>query len=150
MRVKHLVVDSVYMGILSGFMMGLLLKLIESLTGIKVYTLLLNVDFIPILGPVDWIEPIEFLFHLLVSIVLALVFVFLAESLQLKGRLLKSWVLSFLLCLPAIGSYFFLSLLSNKEVPQWNNWIAFTYWCVAHLFYIWLLPVLYMKKRAKR
>ncbi|WP_245827539.1 hypothetical protein [Paenisporosarcina indica] len=129
-------------------MMGLLLKLCESITEINVYTLLLNVDFIPLIGHIDWVEPIEFLFHLLISIVIAFIFIISVEFLQFRGQFPSLWFLSFIICLPAIGSYFILSDLSNKEVPQWDDWLAFTYWCVAHVFYMWLLPLLYKKKRS--
>ena len=126
--------------------MGLLLKLCETITEINVYTLLLNVDFIPHIGHIDWVEPIEFLFHLLLSIVIAFVFIILVEYLRFRGQFSSLWFLSFIICLPAIGSYFILSNLSNKEVPQWNDWQAFTYWCVGHVFYMWLLPLLYKKR----
>ena len=48
---SHLV-NSLYIGIFSGILLGLLMKFIQSVTNVKVYTLLLNVDFIPIFGKV--------------------------------------------------------------------------------------------------
>ncbi|MDX1700703.1 MAG: hypothetical protein R3250_08805, partial [Melioribacteraceae bacterium] len=50
---------------------------------------------------------------------------------------------SFILCSPTILLYFILSTIAVKDVPEWNEWIAFFYWSVCHLLYIWLLPVLY-------
>ena len=49
-------------GMFSGIILGLCLKWIEWLTGKQVYTLLLNVDFIPIIGPIQWPEWVEFVF----------------------------------------------------------------------------------------
>ena len=57
----------------SGVALGLFLNLIESVIGLKVYTLLLNVDYIPILKNFKLSELIEFLLHLVVSVVLSLV-----------------------------------------------------------------------------
>lgn len=144
---SHLV-NSLYIGIFSGILLGLLMKFIQSVTNVKVYTLLLNVDFIPIFGKVQWPETVEFLFHVIISIVITFVFIALAERLHIQDSLPKLWVLSFLLCLPTFGLYFILSKLAIKEVPVWNDWQAFGYWSIAHLFYVWLLPILYKKKRS--
>lgn len=142
---KHKIISSLYMGIGSGILLGLLLKLVESVSQIRVYTLLLNVDFIPIIGQIKWSEPIEFLFHVIVSICIAFVFIYLAEILHLKKSLFKLWLLSFILCLPTLGLYFILSVSAIKAVPAWNDWLAFTYWTIAHLIYAWVLPLLYLK-----
>lgn len=142
------IVNSLYIGIFSGILLGLLMKLIQSVTNVKIYTLLLNVDFIPLIGNIQWPESIEFLFHVLISIIIAFVFVVIAERLHIEDSLPKLWVLSFLLCLPTLGLYFILSALAIKEVPEWNDWRAFGYWSIAHLFYVWLQPMLYRKKRS--
>lgn len=140
-------VNSLYIGIFSGILLGLLMKFIQSVTNINVYTLLLNVDFIPFIGEVHLPETIEFLFHVLISIVIAFVFVGLADRLYVKDSLPKLWLLSFFLCLPTFGLYFLLSELAIKDVPEWDDWHAFAYWTLAHLFYVWILPMLYKKKR---
>ncbi|MFC6038197.1 hypothetical protein ACFPYN_01905 [Paenisporosarcina macmurdoensis] len=145
MTTKHKIISTLYMGIASGILLGLLLKLVEFVSQIRVYTLLLNVDFIPFIGQIEWSEPIEFLFHVIVSICIAYVFIYLAELLHFKKSLLKLWLLSFILCLPTLGLYFILSVSAIKEVPAWNDWLAFTYWTIAHLIYAWVLPLLYLK-----
>ena len=145
MYFRHLISTSLYIGIVSGLLMGLFLKLIESITGFLVYTLLLNVDFLPLLGRFNWIEPIEFLFHLLVSIFIAFIFIYFVETMHIGSNFPKSLFLSFIICLPTFSSYFVLSGLAIKDVPKWNDWLAFAYWCMAHLFYMWMLPVLYKK-----
>jgi len=148
MYLRQVIFDSFFIGVLSGFMMGLLLKLCEFLTDIKVYTLLLNVDFIPLIGRIAWDEPIEFFFHLLMSIVIAFVFIISVNFLRMKAQFVSLWLISFIICLPAICSFFILANLTNKDVPQWNDWSAFSYWCLAHVFYMWMLPLLYKKKRS--
>jgi hypothetical protein len=139
-----------YIGVFSGILLGLLLKIIESFSHVRVYTLLLNVDFIPFIGQIKWSEPIEFLFHLIISICIAFVFIYLANHLNFEKSLPKLWLMSFILCLPTLGLYFVLSVLAIKEVPAWNNWMAFTYWSIAHLIYAWILPLLYLKTKKKR
>jgi hypothetical protein len=134
---------------LSGIFLGLLLKLIESISQIRVYTLLLNVDFIPIINQIKWSEPIEFLFHIVISIFISFVFILLADLLNLQKSLDKLWLLSLILCLPTFGLYFVLSLLAIQEVPAWNYLPAFTYWTIAHLIYAWVLPLLYLKTQKR-
>ena len=142
---RQTILLSIYIGLISGILRGLFLKLVENITGILVYTLLLNIDFIPGIGAIKWTEPIEFIFHLLVSIVIGFVFVFLALKLQIGQNFKKLLGLSFLLCIPTFALFFVLSLLAIKEVPVWNDWAAFGYWTIGHLFYIWLIPTLYIK-----
>lgn len=139
------ILKALYLGVVSGILLGLLLKLIETLTTVRVYTLLLNIDFIPIIGGVAWGETVEFFFHVMVSIIIAFVFVYLVIRLRIEKSFPKLLFLSFILCLPTFGLYFLLSSLAIKEVPAWNDWLAFTYWSVAHLLYVWVLPVLYKK-----
>src|SRR5690625_3432875 len=60
-------------GLLAGSIFGGLLKLIELLTDKKVYTLLLNVDYFPILKDVSRSELMDFMFHLIVSMIVVIV-----------------------------------------------------------------------------
>ncbi len=143
-------INSIFIGIISGSFLGLLLKLIESISQIRVYTLLLNVDFIPFINQVKWSEPIEFLFHVVISICISFVFIFLVDQLKSQKSLGKLWLLSLIMCLPTIGLYFVLSILAIQEVPAWNDWLAFTFWTIAHLIYASLLPLLYLKTIKKR
>lgn len=49
------------------------MKFIQSITSLKVYTLLLNVDYIPFLKELKLSEVVEFGLHMLISIMLAFV-----------------------------------------------------------------------------
>lgn len=128
-------------GITSGIIMGFFLKLTENATGQKVYILLLNVDFIPVIGKIQWTELIEFIFHLLVSLVLGLVFYH--QSRKSKLRYWKRLGLVAALTLPALFLYFPLSVLDRKEVPAVDNWEAFLYWSLAHILFAFFLNHLY-------
>ncbi|MFX3674238.1 MAG: hypothetical protein ACE3JQ_07310 [Paenisporosarcina sp.] len=139
------IILSLFIGLLNGIVLGLILKSIEHFTNIGVYTLLLNVDFIPIFGSHDWSETTEFFFHVFISIVITFVFVNLAQRFKLGKYFKQLMLLSFLICLPTFILYFILSELAIKEVPIWYDWKAFTYWSVGHFMYVWTLAFLYKK-----
>lgn len=72
----------IWAGFWSGIILGFFLKALQGLTDIKVYTLLLNVDFIAYIGDIIWPEWIQFLFHLLVSLAIGLALSFAAIRLH--------------------------------------------------------------------
>ena len=123
----------IWIGSISGIILGLFLKLVEVVTSIKVYTLLLNVDFMPLLGRIIWPEWIEFLFHLVISVIIGiiLIVVFSKTNPSIKGR----FIFSFYLTVPTIFLYFPLTIIALKEVPEPTNLIAFTWWVIGHLIY---------------
>lgn len=121
-------------GMLSGIILGLCLKWIEWLTGKQVYTLLLNVDFIPIIGPIQWPEWVEFVFHLLIAVVIGIVFVYIVGKLN-NMSIRKMVLCSFLLTLPTIPLYFPLTLLALKPTPAVDDLLAIFYWTACHLIF---------------
>ncbi|PRX78363.1 hypothetical protein B0G93_103226 [Bacillus sp. V-88] len=125
---------------ISGTILGLFLKWIQALTGIKVYVLLLNVDFIPLFASTlpEWLE---FAFHLLISCGIGLVFVFLMVKLNVTSR--GAWILSLLLTFPTVFLYFPLSYLAVQDVPGLFDGTAITFWTIGHLLYGLSLPPLY-------
>ncbi|XXM73380.1 hypothetical protein ACQ0QQ_05670 [Lysinibacillus sphaericus] len=128
-------------GIMSGILLGLLLKLLQAVTGIKVYILLLNVDFLPYIGSIHWPEWIEFIFHLIVSCLIGIIFVFIIHRFKLAGMSL--WITSFVLTLPAFLLYFPLSSLAIKDVPSPHDATAILLWLFGHLVYGASIPLLY-------
>ncbi|WP_145050579.1 hypothetical protein [Paenibacillus xylanexedens] len=118
----------VWTGVLSGLVLGFLLKAIQSFTGIAVYTLLLNIDFVPGLPP-TLPEFMEFALHLVVSICIGVFYIWWVQIrpqyAMLKGILIGA--VSSLLYIP-------LSQLSTR-VPDLNNTQAILYWVTAHLIY---------------
>ncbi|MED4287919.1 hypothetical protein [Priestia megaterium] len=121
-------------GMLSGIILGLCLKWIEWLTGKQVYTLLLNVDFIPIIGPIQWPEWVEFVFHLLIAAAIGIVFVYIVGKLN-NISIRKIVLCSFLLTLPTIPLYFPLTLLALKPTPAVDDAVAIFYWTAGHLIF---------------
>ncbi len=116
-------------GFISGVVLGIFLKLVEIVTQIKVYTLLLNVDFIPIIRRQAWPESIEFFFHLLIACFIGLIF----GALLLKRT--NRYKLAILLTLPAIPLYVPLTMLSIKETPSIHDLNAILWWTAAHLLF---------------
>ena len=132
----------VWIGFWSGLILGLLLKWIQSVTGERVYTLLLNVDFIPVIGAVQWSEVTEFVFHLIIALIIGIVYVYLAKRRNYPFSQLM--IISMLLSVPLPFLFFILSWLAvDADVPAPNDWEAFLYWIFAHLTFALLLPILY-------
>lgn len=132
----------IWIGFWSGLILGLLLKWIQAVTGEQVYTLLLNVDFIPVIGDVQWSEITEFIFHMMIALIIGVVFVYIAKRRNYSfGQLV---IISLLMSAPFPFLYFVLSWLAvDANVPAVTNWGAFLYWIFAHLTYALLLPILY-------
>lgn len=132
----------VWIGFWSGLILGLLFKWIQAVTDVNVYLLLLNIDFVPIIGEIDWSEMTEFIFHMAVSVVIGIVFVYLAKRRPYTFGQLA--VLSLILCTPTYFLYFVLSALAiTDQVPGLTDWEAILYWVFGHLAYSLLLPILY-------
>ncbi|OIU72362.1 hypothetical protein [Rossellomorea aquimaris] len=134
-------IKGIGIGIVSGILLGLLLKLLQALTGIKVYILLLNVDFLPYIGSIQWPEWIEFIFHLIVSCLIGIVFVMIIHRFKLAG--MAVWITSFALTMPAFLLYFPLSSLAIKDVPAPHDPSAILLWLLGHLVYGASIPLLY-------
>lgn len=136
------ILKGIWIGFWSGLFLGLLLKWIQAVTGEQVYTLLLNVDFIPIIGPINWPEPVEFAFHMIIALIIGVVYVYLAKRRAYSfGQLV---LLSLAMSIPFYLLYFPLSAMAIREdVPGFTDAGAILYWIFAHLTYAMALPVLY-------
>ncbi|MFC0214435.1 hypothetical protein ACFFK0_18555 [Paenibacillus chartarius] len=114
-------------GLAAGTALGLFLKLAQAWSGARVYTLLLNVDFIPLLArPLP--EWVEFALHLGFAAALGAVFA------RLMRR--RRWPLFWgaLLGIAAIPLYVPLSLLSER-VPELDDRIAWLWWSAGHMLF---------------
>ncbi|PPA72181.1 hypothetical protein [Jeotgalibacillus proteolyticus] len=131
-----------FLGICSGFVLGLMMKWFESLSSVKVYTLFLNVDFIPLLGDYIWPEWIEFFFHQIIAVIIGLLYVFILEK-YLSNRIKSKFILAFILTFPTVFLYFPLAVLAIKDVPDPANIQAFGLWAAAHFIYFLSLPFFY-------
>jgi hypothetical protein len=132
---------ALYAGMIAGFGLGFFLKGIERLTNIAVYTLLLNVDFIPVINKVLWPEWMEFFFHLIISLFIA------AGFFSLLPKTKHPYVTAFLLTLPAVFLYFPLALLAHKPVSKVNDIQAFFLWTTGHILYALVLGLHGQKRK---
>ncbi|MBS2968824.1 hypothetical protein J9317_08645 [Metabacillus sp. KIGAM252] len=122
-------------GLAGGIILGIFLKGIQALTGLKVYTLLLNVDFIYSKPLPEWVE---FGIHLAVAVPIGIGFILIRDWLKFI-TLLKQSALALLITIPAGFLYFPLSILANKNVPSVYDIRAFGWWAAAHLVFAGVL-----------
>ena len=130
-------------GLISGVLMGFLMKLFQRLFQKDVYTLLLNIDFIPYFGTITFSETVEFIFHLLVALIIGIIFVCIAQKYKV-ATLRNLFLLSFVLTFPTIFLYFPLTTLAIKETPGVTDYFAFILWAIAHLFFALFIPICYL------
>ena len=130
---------TLFAGMAAGVALGLLLKLAQYATGHEVYTLLLNIDYIPVLGSLHLTEFWEFALHLIVAVSLAFLLVAMARRHRLTGKAFMA------LCIGVnIGiaiCYYPLTGLSERTPPI-TSAPAFFIWIGAHAIYgllLWFL-----------
>lgn len=131
----------ILIGLTSGVILGLFLKLSQQVTGHRVYTLLLNIDFI-YSKPLP--EFIEFLLHLLISVIIGIVFASicgLKELVEYKDR----FMLSLVLTAPTFFLYFPLTILAIKNTPSVTDSSSIILWVLGHLLYALILPIRFKK-----
>jgi hypothetical protein len=129
---------SIIAGIVSGVFLGLVLKWLQILTDKAVYTLLLNVDYIPIIKEWKLSELMEFNLHLIISILVALVFFYLI----LHFRLFKKHiVLAVTLASILIGLLLFPSTALSTRTPEITDFMALFYWQIGHALYGLMLGI---------
>ncbi|MBL3645475.1 hypothetical protein JMN23_24300 [Bacillus sp. RHFB] len=126
-------------GLINGLLLGWIMKWVEMLSGKQVYKLLLNVDFLPLIGAVSWSEESLFFFHLLFSLAITYSYVYILHTLKVF-RKWNEYALAFITIIPAIMLYFPLSALSKTEVVLPSDLTAFFLWTILHLFYGLSLP----------
>ncbi|SDN47034.1 hypothetical protein SAMN05518871_105216 [Psychrobacillus sp. OK028] len=134
-------------GIIAGVGLTLFFKVIQSITGYQVYTLLLNIDYIPHLNEFTFPEVVEVAFHLLVSIVLSIFLFLFIQRLQPKstGSVIGICVS---ICFIIGALYFPTTLLSNRT-PAISSIPSLVYWLIGHVLYGCILGKLLQKRLYK-
>jgi len=117
-------------GLLAGSLFGGLLKLVELLTDKKVYTLLLNVDYFPVLKDISRSELMDFMLHLIVSMIVVIV---LFNSLKSINRAYN--VMDYVWLNIAIACVLYFTTTFSERTPLLTDWIALTYWTGGHIVY---------------
>ncbi|MFP7479666.1 hypothetical protein [Terribacillus saccharophilus] len=134
-----------WIGSLTGVVLSVWMYFWQQITTVKVYTLLLNVDFIPLIRQVDWNGFMLNLFHIIISWAIVLVYFWLRKRCRI-GR----WMIGIGLSICAAFVYFPLSLVAKQPVPGVNDWSAIIIWFGGHLLYgllvITLTDIFYKSK----
>lgn len=120
----------IWIGIVAGGIFGLLFRVIEQLTGKKVYTLLMNVDYFPIVKHWNLHEVTEFSFHLIVSIIVVLVLYYVLRK---PGR--EQRVFYYIGINVLIGGVLYLTTILSERTPELADMTAFTYWLGGHAIF---------------
>lgn len=133
-----------WIGLVAGTVFGLVLKGIQAISGKQVYTLLLNVDYLPWLNQFEFHELTEFSFHLLVSVIVVFVLYGILTRMQLAYD-----VRSYMLANIFIGAMLFSTTAFSLNTPDVLDGTAFGLWIVAHIFYGYLVGKLIQFTRGK-
>ncbi|WOV87338.1 hypothetical protein QWT69_16030 [Sporosarcina oncorhynchi] len=120
-------------GLYAGLILAIHLKIVEALTGEKVYTLLLNIDYLPIVNAVQFAEPVEVLFHLMVSVILSILLFYVMYRLKLTSRT-KVLTITIVVNVIIALAYYPLTALSDKT-PAIADFTALVHWVIAHIVY---------------
>lgn len=123
-----------FIGTTSGMVLGLYMWFVEQITDKKVYTLLMNVDFIPVIGEIDWPVVLDWLFHMIISWIIGVLFAY-AFMYRLKNTNRFRWLLASLLTAIAATTYVPLTILAIKETPALTDEVAILYWLIGHVLY---------------
>lgn len=141
---KELMVRGSFAGLISGLFLGLFLKVIQHQFGIEVYTLLLNVDYIPVLKEMKFPEIIEISFHLLISIVLGIFLLYVVKKYQWTNW--KMVMITMVICL-FIGAFLYPTTVLSYRTPSLTSISAFFFWQLGHILYGALLSIFYTVKK---
>lgn len=127
----------------AGCLFGAFFKAVENLTGSRVYTLLVNVDYIPILKNYRFPEGIEFSFHLVISwFITAIVFAIRHKYKWNNVTLIKNSVLIQIF----IGCMLFPTTIFSNRTPTFTDYDALFWWLVGHVLYGIMVGTLLRKK----
>ncbi|MCG1020494.1 hypothetical protein [Sutcliffiella horikoshii] len=143
-----MIVRGAFTGLISGILMGLFIKVLEIVSGKKIYVLLLNLDFIPGFKNASFSELTEFTFHLLVAIPIGILFAFLVKRFHLDDKR-KQYLVAIGITLPTVFLYFPLTILAIKETPAPFDGIAIFLWSMGHIAFALFLPIFYKTTKQK-
>lgn len=138
------IVQGTWIGVAAGIFLAVFLKLVQAVTGEKVYTLLLNVDYIPVVKEYQFPEVIEVFLHLIVSVVLCIVLVILYK--KGSGFVRNHAILFPLLVNVAIGLLLYPTTSFSDRTPSVTNMVSLFWWIAGHALYGYLVGVLISRK----
>lgn len=129
-------------GLISGVILGFVLNIIEYITNLKVYTLLLNVDYVPVLKNYEIPEAGEFGIHLVISIILAILLQIFMQKKAWKSNRKKKFTIILSI---AIGVLLYPTTMLSERTPEITSTYAFLFWISSHALYGWILGTMLKK-----
>lgn len=136
-------VRATFSGIFSGIILGLFLKVMEQLTSLKVYTLLLNIDYIPLLNRMSLPEILEFTLHLIISILLSICLSIYLQSRRWspRGNIYCVMIVSLV-----VAVILYSTTTLSERTPEITDIPALLVWLLGHAIYGWILGWLLRKQ----
>ena len=129
---KQLIFQACMAGLLAGFLLGFLLKFVQEASGLLVYTLLMNVDYIPVLKHFQFPEWIEFSFHLIISVAIGLLVMVIAVKQNWPSQWLFYYTIIINIC---IAVMIYPTTLLSTRTPPLLSVPSIAVWISAHLLY---------------
>ncbi|MDV6379088.1 hypothetical protein ORD22_12770 [Sporosarcina sp. GW1-11] len=134
------IMQGVWIGLVTGIILALFLKSVQAVMGYKVYTLLLNVDYIPIVKNYQFPEVIEVSFHLIVSVILCIVLLLLLDK---NTDFIRNRVIYFsFLINTAIGLLLYPTTTFSSRTPSFSDAVSLFWWIVGHALYGLLVGIM--------
>ncbi|SHH23006.1 MULTISPECIES: hypothetical protein [Virgibacillus] len=130
----------IWIGCISGVVLGVFLKLTEQMTSKRVYTLLLNVDYIPILKDLPLNEFGEFMLHMIVSVILVPVIYVALTQIGHQQNLFTYMLLS-----SFIGAVIYVTTSFSERTPDLLDGTSFLLWVIGHVVFGWVTGFLITK-----
>lgn len=131
-----------FIGIISGLFLGAFLWGVQIITTKYVYTLLINVDYIPVLK--EWnMHPItELVLHLIVSVIVIFVLYAIFKRWDMQCR-----VLPYVMANGAIGILLYGTTAFSTRTPELLDYFAIFYWIIGHLLYGVIVGIFLQKQK---
>ena len=126
------IVYGLIIGIISSFIIGFYLKWVEKYFQQKVYTLLLNIEYLPILKHYHFSEMIDFLFHTIVSIIIVIILIIVIYKYRWTNR--QIFIRTILISL-FIGVLIYPTTIFSEKTPEMTSLLAISHWLIGHLLY---------------
>ena len=104
----------------------------ERLTNLKVYTLLMNIDYVPILNRYKFSAWVGFSFHLIICVILTFFLAFLALRLQWRSKEILLYTIIVNIVISVL--YYPTTTLSDRT-PPFLSWPSFMLWVFVHIVY---------------
>jgi hypothetical protein len=111
-----------------------------------VYTLLLNVDYVPFLNHLTLPEIVEFGLHMIISVMLAFGLNFYIRRKGFQEETIHRFVISVSL---VVGFLLFPTTVLSERTPSITNTYAYLFWMVGHWIYGLVLGRVLSKKEGE-